>query len=358
MRDIDQDEVIVLLGAGASVDAGIPHSKTMIEKIEHKFVTQASEWNRFERLYNYVQSAIYYSEGVKQKFSSSINYNIESLVDTLNEIVGIRQHTLYPFVESWSPRLIEFAGNDYRVAEEFRNTIVGALRTDWLAVRNYDIRAKYYSGLLDFRDNLEVHLRVFTLNYDLCLERICKPRDIQLQRGFDPNRQWSWREFDQDRNKKDALYLYKLHGSMDWTFEEGGLTYFDDPSAIGEAAIIFGSSYKLEYQDPFLFFIYEFRRWTLESRVMLVIGYGFGDEHINKIILQALTNDRERVLIAVSPMTTDDRANRQSIADAVGLHSIEQITVCNCTAAHFLQNCLTVEFVKECMGRTAEPPPF
>lgn len=359
MKDIDVDEVVVLLGAGASVDAGIPHSKEMIEKIERKFITGDVGWRDFERLYNYVQSAIYFSEGIKQRFSANINYNIETLIDTLSEIIGINQHTLYPFVESWSPRLTEFAGNDYALARVFREKIVDALRKDWLTVRNYDSDAQYYSGLLEFRNGLQTHLRVFTLNYDLCLERICAARKVKVQRGFDAQRCWTWHEFDENRNSQDALYLYKLHGSMDWAYgNDGTLTFHDDPSAIGEAAIIFGSTYKLEYQDPFLFFVYEFRRWTLESRIVLVIGYGFGDEHINKILLQALRSDRERLLLVVSPMSGELEKDRRSVADSLGCSDIEQIHVKSATASEFFQEQLSVDLVKMYLERYGEQSPF
>ncbi len=358
MKDIDSDEVIVLLGAGASVDAGIPHSTKMIENIERKLIAGDAGWKEYERLYNYVQSAIYFSEGIKQRFSANINYNIETLIDTLNEIIGINEHTLYPFVESWSPRLLEFAGHDYRLVKEFRKKIVEALRTDWLTVRNYDTDAQYYSGLLDFRDNLQVHLRVFTLNYDLCLEKISETRNIQLQRGFDGRRHWTESEFDENRNKSDALYLYKLHGSMDWTYEDGFLTYLDDPSAIAETAIIFGESYKLEYQDPFLYFINEFRKWTLRSRIILAVGYGFGDEHINKIMHQALQSSRERQLIAIGPLSVDLDSDRRKIAEDIGCTGVEQILVCNYTASQFFTKHLTVDFIKKYLERSAEKPPF
>ena len=51
---------------------------------------------------------------------------------------------------------------------------------------------------------------------------------------------------------------------------------------------------KLQYVDPFLFLANEFRKWTLESKLIISIGYGFGDEHINGILGQALKKSREK----------------------------------------------------------------
>lgn len=358
MKTIGQDDMILLLGAGASVEAGIPHSKRMIEEIEARFIDNDSNWSKYRALYNYVQSAIYYSEGIRGKFSTNITYNIERLIDTLNEVVGIDQHVLYPFVESWSPRLMKLAGDDYALAKEFRDKIVNILLSDWLAVRDYASAAGYYSGILDFRDSLEVPLRVFTLNYDLCLERACNARNLRLQRGFGDQRFWNWREFEEREHSPDDIYLYKLHGSVDWTREDGKLTYFDDISAIVDPAIIFGSSYKLEYEDPFLFSIYEFRRWSLEAKILLAIGYGFGDEHINKILQQALGSDDDRQIIVVGPCQRGMDSEKRMISNAIGHCDMDRIHVCDLPASEFMTKKLSLDFVSRFVSSGASTVPF
>ena len=55
-----ENDVILLLGAGASVDAGIPHSTRMIELLESSI-----RGTELEPLYNLIKSSIYYSEGSK-----------------------------------------------------------------------------------------------------------------------------------------------------------------------------------------------------------------------------------------------------------------------------------------------------
>ena len=44
-----KDEVLVLLGAGASVDAGIPHSAQMVRYIEDAL---KQEWKQYKELYD------------------------------------------------------------------------------------------------------------------------------------------------------------------------------------------------------------------------------------------------------------------------------------------------------------------
>jgi hypothetical protein len=76
----------------------------------------------------------------------------------------------------------------------------------------------------------------------------------------------------------------------------GKLTFSDSTSKIkvDDGQIIFGPKYKLQYVDPFLFLVYQLRRLSLEAKLILVVGYGFADEHINGILWQALRGSPDK----------------------------------------------------------------
>ena len=79
--------------------------------------------------------------------------------------------------------------------------------------------------------------------------------------------------------------------------DDGKVTYSDSPTTIDDddTALIFGTSYKLQYVDPFLFLAYELRRWSLDAaRLIVCVGYGFNDDHINGILQQSLRQNRQR----------------------------------------------------------------
>ncbi len=63
--------------------------------------------------------------------------------------------------------------------------------------------------------------------------------------------------------------------------------------------VIFGREFKLEAADPYLFFAYRFRDLSLVTRLIVSLGYGFGDAHINKMLTQSLRADPERRLLAI-----------------------------------------------------------
>jgi len=64
--------------------------------------------------------------------------------------------------------------------------------------------------------------------------------------------------------------------------------------------VIFGRDFKLEAADPYLFYAYEFRKYSLLAKLIVCVGYGFGDDHINKILSQTLRDDENRRLLIIS----------------------------------------------------------
>ncbi len=130
--------------------------------------------------------------------------------------------------------------------------------------------------------------------------------------------------------------------------------YSADPSSIEDAAIIFGTTYKFQYKDPFLFLAYEFRRWTLSSRLIICIGYGFGDEHINQIIQQALNQNENRLLLSVSPIKTSEDQRISEIEKAIGTRNHGQIKVTSQSAKQFMENDMNLEYLLRLFPKTEE----
>lgn len=348
------NEVLVLLGAGASVDAGIPHSAQMVENIEGLI---ENGWAKFGKLYNYVRSAIFYADGIRGQFDRDVSYNIERLVVALDELARLEEHPLYPFIGAWNPRLTQVAGNDFRLVRELKTEILKMMRHHWIEIPNYD-RADYFRGLVRFQKELQFPLHVFTLNYDLCVEKAYQAEHGEYpERGFlKGERRWSPGAFEGGSPENSAMYLYKLHGSIDWVRDVNqNLTYNDGTSTINvdEGQLIFGTTYKLQYVDPFLFLVYQLRRLSLEARLIVSIGYGFGDEHINGILKQALKGNEDKRLVAVTyfgeNLTTDDasRAKKKFLAYVSGQLGLKEgggdrVHLVVASAKNFLTDQLTL----------------
>ena len=369
---IGVNDIILLLGAGASKDAGIPTSWDMIKEIE-ELILEDPEWVPYKELYWYIKSAIYYADGISGAFDSKVPYNIERLVNALSELAQKEEHTIYPFIGNWNIKLIEVANIDFQKIKEFKDLIVKRLKVKWITRPDYS-RASYFEKLSELHHDHTFPLRVFTLNYDLCIERNIDKRHVH--RGFQllmPDRKWDWKLFEDsaiDDNFPEAhIILYKLHGSIDWTRDNAGnLIYLDESSQIDDdkLAIIFGTNYKLQYVDPFLFYAYEFRKFSLEAKAIICVGYGFADEHINGMIKQALQSDHRKKLICIRPFDYEDKEIteeeicrwRSSIKADFGISSDDQIVILNRSAKKYFQTEFTTANLTELLPETDETLPF
>lgn len=345
MNNFRENDILILIGAGCSKEAGIPTSIDMVKEIE-KFVNDNNnEWKNYKDLYYFLKSSILYADGLKGKYDEPLN--IERLVNTLNELEKKEDHPIYPFIGSWNSKVVELCGNNFEKIKELKHEIIEKL-TKWVTLVDYS-KAGYYKQFFDFQLELEFPLRIFSLNYDLCLERNKPQENCILELGFDEKRKWQWQRFEKNENIPVNIYLYKLHGSINWQRDENGfLTYSDEVSRIEQPDVIFGTNYKLQYIDPYLFYAYEFRKYSLEAKLIVTIGYGYADEHINGIISQALKNDVNIKLIAnlYNQETTQEEIIKNNIINKLN-SSNEKLIIENKKASEFLKNDFKLEKLNE-----------
>ena len=118
------------------------------------------------------------------------------------------------------------------------------------------------------------------------------------------------------------VYLCKLHGSVNWI--EEGSTLFpiremqETPSNAAERILIYPTPIKqnASFGSPYADLFREFqRRIVREQSVLFMLGYGFGDEHINNIIFQALTIPNFRLIAFLSPSAPDVPKQLRELCD-------------------------------------------
>ena len=139
---------------------------------------------------------------------------------------------------------------------------------------------------------------IFTANYDLAFEYSLDKLGIEYNDGFlgFVNRIFDPRTL--QGNEKTGLV--KIHGSVNWIIEEGKIKElqpkFTDGKVIIEdtaPVLIYPTSHKLyqTYSTPYS----ELMRYMLDKmevgkNVVIVLGYKYGDDHINEILFKALEN--------------------------------------------------------------------
>ena len=165
-KALRSEDLIILLGAGASAEANILPSGAMIESIE-EFVVSKNDWQQLRELYFQLKSSILYGHGLEGRFGELVPYNIEMLVNTLYELERFETHPIYPFIAAWNSRYLELAGRKVEHITKLKNLILAQLRS-WMCPDD-ESEAAYYNGLKDIQASYSFPLPIFTLNYDRCV---------------------------------------------------------------------------------------------------------------------------------------------------------------------------------------------
>lgn len=350
--EIQENNVLFLLGAGCSKEAGIKIASDMVTDVE-RMVREDETWKKYDKLYYYLRSSIEYSEGIFGKFQKQ--FSIEKLLLIINELEKKEKNLVYPFIGNWNNRLIDVAGGDFQSIRELKTIIHKKLFT-WINIDHYD-KGSYYSGFGRLKGDIGKSLRIFSLNYDIVFERIIgKSYNIEL--GFSPyDKTWRYSNFEDAGIRDIDFYLYKLHGSIDWKRQGNDIIKCDNPTEDSET--IFGTDSKLKAVDPYGFYVTEFRKWSLDiaCKIILTIGYSFSDEYINNLLTQALNNSPVRKLIAVFPFSDKLKA-KDELIEKLGNCSFDDSKIIpqNYCSKDFLENILSIDYISQYLPIDEDSP--
>lgn len=158
--------------------------------------------------------------------------------------------------------------------------------------------------------------KVFTTNYDRCFEEAGRQGRYVVVDGFSHTvpptfdaihfsyetvtRLAGTEAFDPIPN---SFHLYKLHGSVDWRRQEhsGEINKW---TTIGTPVLIYprNSKYELAFEQPYLEMISAFQSALREPDTgVLVVGFGFNDNHLAEPIMSAIRSNLSLKIVAVSP---------------------------------------------------------
>lgn len=324
------ENVGLLLGAGASVAAG---GLTMVALWNH-FVDQCPVDAAWMVEHGFI-------EATAAADQNRVAPNIERLIDSV-EIA----------LSDWSRQAKKFEENifDYAPGEEelqqsltdlreakaaLNRTVVSAalLQPDWWVspsgVESDDVglasQRTILQKLVSARQPGQSSPWIFTTNYDLAIEWAAESIDLQVSNGFlgVHTRRFSPQSFDLGFRNTQArgearfgvynIYLAKLHGSLTWKEEKGQV--FEVPASLAYQrieefmAMRDGTELGLmvmpraaKYMETVGYVLGElFRRFaefmSKPQTCLILCGYGFGDEHINRLIRSALLNPTLQLVI-------------------------------------------------------------
>jgi hypothetical protein len=161
--------------------------------------------------------------------------------------------------------------------------------------------------------------QLFTTNYDLAFETAARRARFNVIDGFGYGGQdFDGASFDLDyvrRRPNEALalepsvfHLLKLHGSVDWDAVGGGVRKVPGLAKPANPVLIYPSAakYQLSYQQPYLEFMSRFQIALRQPDVgLLVVGFGFNDDHLVAPIEAALRSNIGLRAVIVTPGARD-----------------------------------------------------
>lgn len=223
--------------------------------------------------------------------------------------------------------------NEVRTIKRYLNSCKQAILTkcsSFLRPENLGAH-KTFLHRLSRRRVRDQRLKVFTTNYDLCFERAASELGGVALDGFSftAPRRYDPRYFGYDiirrpRGGDDlgqylegVFLLYKLHGSVNWARDNAGAISEKETPAPEETCLIYPASgkYRQSFGQPHLESMAQYLAAVREPNTcLLVVGFGFNDDHIAEPLLAAArSNPHLRVIIGdpkVDEKAKDATGNR------------------------------------------------
>ena len=263
------------------------------------------------------------------------SYDIEGYLNWLNTGMKFMQHG---FEEAGK---LENYKKSFEVTKE---TLLKSIPREYEEVNQTQANVKgnyikFYNAIFSIRGTKNYSPpNIFTTNYDLFNEVALETLAIHYTNGFrghvkkvfDPT-MFQLRLVDDEYRYKEKwsvirnfVKLYKLHGSIDWYFNDAKVVQKNSNDEIDNVVIYPTINKHLETQQtPYSEL---FRALTISIQkpdsTLLVLGYGFPDQHINQLISQALSNP-DFTLIIFGNREEDNAASfLRDFQDKQNLHFI------------------------------------
>lgn len=333
------DNLAILLGAGASLEAGGPLLGHIPEAIERELLAAGVDDGEVKQwlavFYGAVSALLGTTEGVpsnkeevlarRDASHSDLQVNYERLIEQLHVWERAFPNDASELQLASNP----FPAFKLPAVRECRQRLVSTL------VRACDLRPsetdlESHTQLVKKLVTRPLTLKrsgIFSLNYDLLVENATDAEGVVLLDGFvgTTSRIFRPESYDHDlyfpaettegrvHRLDRVLHLYKLHGSVSWLDVEPS---WDNPYGITatgkaedeESVVIYPSpaKYAEALAMPYAELFRRFANNVVRPQATLIgIGYGFGDEHVNAIIRQALAIPSVNLVI-VDPSPKSD----------------------------------------------------
>lgn len=288
--------IVFLAGAGASVVTDNPvYGKTVQMIAENIFMELANEKNYYN-LEELAKKCNYNNGEILAENKLAENFNLEDFLSTLLNYYQFMPKKGKIRVKRTIERILHLIKKNTSYSYNKNDLRHGAL-------------LKVLSELSGKDGN---KFSVITTNYDVLIEEAASENNFIVFDGFnftsEPKFDSTMFEWNLVRNvnnintkeveyKDNTFNLIKIHGSLTWERGEKGEIVRKNKDSINDLSkmvMIFPSSDKFaqSYQNPYFELFTKFQELIRRPNTLLITaGFSFADNHISKMITQAMINN-------------------------------------------------------------------
>ncbi len=304
-----------LFGNGVSISSG---SKSTQQNFFNEWLDKkikSKEWKDFNVK---IKNDSFLKEFInKLKDSSKNNSNIEIVFNNIiisMEYLNLNMQNNELYLEIYKFLNSQLFLGDSSLLNEWLNFAIGDIIYD-----DYNLKSMIFfiRNLFNLEKN---DINIFTLNYDLIIETICDKFELNLNTGFRGvnKKRFNIFEFDTDKyyrrsdnkiEKIKKINLFKLHGSINWYIDNLDNSIFENQLTLEnhkldkkllKPFLIMPTRNKLSdsLNVPFGELQRKFKESiSIESNLLIIIGYSGGDSHINQFIEDSLKSNSSLEII-------------------------------------------------------------
>lgn len=372
-------KIVIFLGAGGSFDYGIPTMKEMAEILVKEIMAKESKCG----LSNDTLDLLSNITGIKEEDGAeNPEWNIENLISRLHKIKeAISQGD--PNFQSLDASIGDVILDKTKVEEaedELIQFMASLCNLEACQKTNHgDKSIAYLADFIRVLSSFQNMLKIFTTNIDLCVEaamvrlahqsKAKKYKDFILVDGFGsgPVNKFDIKNYliqnPSEQSRVFPVFLWKLHGSIDWTFslpfdsldrspeEKDKKVSFRDDAIIckqieretwdslfraealtldskskKDRIIIFPTpdKYFQTYSNPYIDLHESFRR-ELEmenTQVIIAIGTSFPDQHIRSAFKTFIQRENTSLYIVDPDASWNSERLTELFGSQTGIHPV------------------------------------
>ena len=193
-----------------------------------------------------------------------------------------------------------------------------------LDIKCADLAPVYHLAAWAVRADYRLPVELFTVNYDLLLETALERLRAPYFDGFVGSLRARFQtELVEGTPGTDGEWvpaffvrLWKLHGSVNWAWEDQQIVRLGQPVTEGCAAAIYPSDTKYEESRrvPFVVLQDRLRRALQQPETLVIIaGYSFSDDHLNELLFDAATRRERSEFVAFCHSEIPDALSSRAI---------------------------------------------